>query len=162
MSSQPKGPSVLLRRLREVMAEPHDPQTRLDTIVADIAGNMSTEVCSVYVLRADGMLELYASQGLRFDAVHVSTLRVGQGLVGTIAVSARALNLNDAQKHPAFEYLPETGEEVYNAFLGVPILRAGRVLGVLVVQNTSNRLYMDAEVEALETTAMVLGRFLMA
>jgi len=160
MSSQPKGPSVLLRRLREVMAEPHDPQTRLDTIVADIAGNMSTEVCSVYVLRADGMLELYASQGLRFDAVHVSTLRVGQGLVGTIAVSARALNLNDAQKHPAFEYLPETGEEVYNAFLGVPILRAGRVLGVLVVQNTSNRLYMDAEVEALETTAMVLGELI--
>lgn len=160
MSSQPKGPSVLLRRLREVMAEPHDPQTRLDTIVADIAGNMSTEVCSVYVLRADGMLELYASQGLRSDAVHVSTLRVGQGLVGTIAVSARALNLNDAQKHPAFEYLPETGEEVYNAFLGVPILRAGRVLGVLVVQNTSNRLYMDAEVEALETTAMVLGELI--
>ncbi len=160
MSSQPKGPSVLLRRLREVMAAPHDPQTRLDTIVADIAGNMSAEVCSVYVLRADGMLELYASQGLNSEAVHVSALRLGQGLVGTIAVSARALNLNDAQKHPAFEYLPETGEEIYNAFLGVPILRAGRVLGVLVVQNKSNRVYMDAEVEALETTAMVLGELI--
>ena len=160
MSSQPKGPSVLLRRLREVMAEPHDPQKRLDIIVADIAGNMSAEVCSVYVLRADGMLELYASQGLNPEAVHVSALRVGQGLVGTIAVSARALNLNDAQKHPAFEYLPETGEEIYNAFLGVPILRAGRVLGVLVVQNKSNRVYMDAEVEALETTAMVLGELI--
>ncbi len=160
MSSQPKGPSVLLRRLREIMAEPHDPQTRLDTIVADIASNMSTEVCSTYVLRADGMLELYASYGLNAEAVHKSALRVGQGLVGTIAVSARALNLNDAQKHPAFEYLPETGEEIYNAFLGVPILRAGRVLGVLVVQNKSNRTYMNAEVEALETTAMVLGELI--
>ncbi len=160
MSSQPKGPSVLLRRLREVMAEPHDPQKRLDIIVADIAANMSAEVCSVYVLRADGMLELYASQGLKPEAVHVSALRVGQGLVGTIGVSARALNLHDAQKHPAFEYLPETGEEIYNAFLGVPILRAGRVLGVLVVQNKSNRVYMDAEVEALETTAMVLGELI--
>lgn len=160
MSSQPKGPSVLLRRLREVMAEALDPQKRLDTIVADIAANMSTEVCSVYVLRADGMLELYASYGLKAKAVHVSALRVGQGLVGTIAVSARALNLNDAQKHPAFEYLPETGEEIYNAFLGVPILRAGRVLGVLVVQNKSNRTYMNAEVEALETTAMVLGELI--
>ena len=160
MSSQPKGPSILLRRLREVMAEPHDPQTRLDMIVADIASNMATEVCSVYVLRADGMLELYASQGLKPEAVHISALRVGQGLVGTIAVSARALNLNDAQKHPAFTYLPETGEEIYNAFLGVPILRAGRVLGVLVVQNKSNRVYMDAEVEALETTAMVLGELI--
>lgn len=160
MSSQPRGPSVLLRRLREVMAEPHHPQKRLDIIVADIAANMSAEVCSVYVLRADGMLELYASQGLKAEAVHVSALRVGQGLVGTIAVSARALNLHEAQKHPAFEYLPETGEEVYNAFLGVPILRAGRVLGVLVVQNTSNRVYMEAEVEALETTAMVLGELI--
>jgi len=160
MSSQPKGPSVLLRQLREVMAEPHEPQQRLDRIVADIAANMSTEVCSVYVLRADGMLELYASQGLNKESVHVSVLRVGQGLVGTIAVSARALNLNNAQKHPAFEYLPETGEEIYNAFLGVPILRAGRVLGVLVVQNKSNRVYMDGEVEALETTAMVLGELI--
>jgi phosphotransferase system enzyme I (PtsP) len=142
------------------MAEPNDPQTRLDTIVADIADNMSTEVCSVYVLRADGMLELYASYGLKPEAVHMSALRVGQGLVGTIAVSARALNLNDAQKHPAFEYLPETGEEIYSAFLGVPILRAGRVLGVLVVQNKTNRTYMNAEVEALETTAMVLGELI--
>lgn len=160
MSSQPKGPSVLLRRLREIMAEPLDPQTRLDTIVADIASNMSTEVCSAYVLRADSMLELYASHGLNAEAVHMSSLRVGQGLVGTIAVSARALNLNNAQKHPAFEYLPETGEEIYNAFLGVPILRAGRVLGVLVVQNKTNRTYMNAEVEALETTAMVLGELI--
>lgn len=160
MSSQPKGPSVLLRRLREVMAEPLEAQKRLDTIVTDIAGNMAAEVCSVYVLRADSILELYASQGLKPEAVHVSSLRIGQGLVGTIAVSARALNLNNAQKHPAFEYLPETGEEIYNAFLGVPILRAGRVLGVLVVQNKANRIYMDAEVEALETTAMVLGELI--
>ncbi len=160
MSSQPKGPSVLLRRLREVMAEPLEAQKRLDTIVTDIAGNMAAEVCSVYVLRADSILELYASQGLKPGAVHVSSLRIGQGLVGTIAVSARALNLNNAQKHPAFEYLPETGEEIYNAFLGVPILRAGRVLGVLVVQNKANRIYMDAEVEALETTAMVLGELI--
>lgn len=150
----------MLRQLREVMAEQHEPQERLDKIVADIAANMSAEVCSVYVLRADGMLELYASRGLKPESVHMSALRVGQGLVGTIAVSARALNLNDAQKHPAFEYLPETGEEIYNAFLGVPILRAGRVLGVLVVQNKTNRVYMDGEVEALETTAMVLGELI--
>ena len=160
MGTTLKGPSGLLRRLREVMAAPLDPQERLDTIVEDIASNMVAEVCSVYVLRSDNMLELYASFGLRPEAVHVSALRVGQGLVGTIAVSARALNLNEAQKHPAFQYLPETGEEIYNAFLGVPILRAGRVLGVLVVQNKTNRVYMDAEVEALETTAMVLGELI--
>jgi phosphotransferase system enzyme I (PtsP) len=118
---------------------------------------MVTEVCSVYVLRADGMLELYATRGLNPDAVHEVTLNVGRGLVGLIASSALPLNLPDAQKHPAFAYLPETGEEVYHSFLGVPILRAGRTLGVLVVQNRSYRTYLDEEREALETTAMVLA-----
>lgn len=160
MGENLKGPNALLRRLREVMAEPLDPQLRLDTIVRDIASNMDADVCSVYVLRADRMLELYATEGLNEGSVHVSVLRIGQGLVGTIASSARYLNLSDAQKHPAFEYLPETGEEIYNTFLGVPILRAGRVLGVLVVQDQTHRVYADTEVEALETTAMVLGELI--
>ena len=155
-----KGPNALLRRLRSVMAEPLEPQTRLDTIVRDIAASVDAEVCSAYVLRADGLLELYATHGLKSESVHLSVLRIGQGLVGTIAASARHLNLSDAQKHPAFAYLPETGEEIYNAFLGVPILRAGRVLGVLVVQNKANRSYTEAEVEALETTAMVMAELI--
>ena len=154
------GPSVLLRRLREVMAEQLHPQQRLDKIVGHIAENMEAEVCSAYVLRADEMLELYATEGLKSEAVHTTSLRMGQGLVGTIAATARSLNLMDAQKHPAFAYLPETGEELYNSFLGVPVLRAGRVLGVLVVQNKSNRAYREVEVEALETTAMVLAELI--
>ncbi|WP_421859211.1 phosphoenolpyruvate--protein phosphotransferase [Oricola sp.] len=139
-----------------------EPQARLDAIVRQIAQNMVAEVCSAYVLRADGVLELYATVGLNPGAVHHSALRLGQGLVGTIASSARSLNLAEAQKHPAFEYLPETGEEIFNSFLGVPILRAGRTLGVLVVQNEAHRLYGDDEVEALETVAMVLGELIAA
>ncbi|MAY62308.1 MAG: phosphoenolpyruvate--protein phosphotransferase [Rhizobiales bacterium] len=154
------GPRVLLRRLRELMAEPLEPQERLDQIVRQIAANMVTEVCSFYVLRADGALELFATEGLNKDAVHQSQLKMGQGLVGTIAASARALNLSDAQSHPAFTYLPETGEEIYHSFLGVPILRAGRSLGVLVVQNKAYRKYREDEVEALETTAMVLAEMI--
>ncbi len=151
------GPRVLLRRLRELMAEPLEPQERLDQIVRQIASNMVAEVCSVYVLRSDGVLELYATEGLNKEAVHLSQLKMGQGLVGTIAASAQPLNLSDAQSHPAFTYLPETGEEIYHSFLGVPILRTGRALGVLVVQNKASRNYRDDEVEALETTAMVLA-----
>lgn len=154
------GPRVLLRRLREIMAEPISAQDRLDKIVAQIAANMVAEVCSVYVLRADDVLELYATEGLNRSAVHHAGLRVGQGLVGLIASEARPLNLQDAQSHPAFAYLPETGEEIYNAFLGVPILRAGRTLGVLVVQNRAHRTYYDEEVEALQTTAMVLAEMI--
>jgi phosphoenolpyruvate-protein phosphotransferase len=154
------GPRVLLRRLRELMAEPLDPQERLDRIVRQIASNMVAEVCSVYVLRSDGVLELYATEGLNPEAVHLSQLKMGQGLVGTIAASAQPLNLSDAHAHPAFRYLPETGEEIYHSFLGVPILRAGRTLGVLVVQNKASRTYREDEVEALETTAMVIAEMI--
>lgn len=154
------GPRVLLKRLRELMAEPLEPQERLDQIVRQIASNMVAEVCSVYVLRSDGILELYATEGLNKDAVHLAQLKMGQGLVGTIAASAQSLNLSDAQAHPAFRYLPETGEEIYHSFLGVPILRAGRSLGVLVVQNKAQRNYREDELEALETTAMVLAEMI--
>ncbi|EHK57909.1 phosphoenolpyruvate--protein phosphotransferase [Allomesorhizobium alhagi] len=154
------GPRVLLKRLRELMAEPLEPQERLDRIVRDIAKNMVAEVCSLYILRADSVLELYATEGLNPGSVHLAQLRLGQGLVGTIAASARALNLSDAQEHPAFTYLPETGEEIYNSFLGVPVLRAGRTLGVLVVQNRTHRHYREDEVEALETTAMVIAEMI--
>lgn len=156
------GPRVLLKRMREIMAEPMEPQARLDSIVTQIAQSMVTEVCSVYALRADGILELYATVGLNPKAVHQSQLRVGQGLVGTIAASSRPLNLAEAQKHPAFEYLPETGEELYHSFLGVPILRGGRTLGVLVVQNVAHRVYGIDEVEAMETVAMVMGEMIAA
>lgn len=151
------GPRVLLKRLREMMAEHLEPQERLDQIVRQIASNMVAEVCSVYVLRSDSVLELYATEGLNKDAVHLAQLKMGQGLVGTIAASAQPLNLSDAQAHPAFRYLPETGEEIYHSFLGVPILRSGRTLGVLVVQNKTSRTYREDEVEALETTAMLIA-----
>src|SRR5438105_3313066 len=160
MRGPPAGPRSLLRRLREIMAEPISAQARLDKTVTEIAANMVAEVCSVYVLHSDGVLELYATEGLKREAVHRASLRVGQGLVGTIAEEARPLNLSDAQSHPAFRYLPETGEEIYRSFLGVPILRAGNTLGVLVVQNKTPRVYQEEEVEALQTTAMVLAEMI--
>jgi len=154
------GPRVLLRRLREVMAEPVSAQERLDKIVVLIAANMVAEVCSVYVLRVDGTLELYATEGLKPEAVHQTVLRTDEGLVGLVASEANAINLSNAQSHPAFAFRPETGEEIYHSFLGVPVLRAGNTLGVLVVQNRAQRTYSEEEVEALQTTAMVLAEMI--
>ena len=154
------GPRVLLRRLREVMAEPVSAQERLDKIVVLIAANMVAEVCSVYVLRVDGTLELYATEGLKREAVHMTVMRIDEGLVGLVASQANPINLSDAQSHPAYAYRPETGEEIYHSFLGVPILRAGNTLGVLVVQNRAHRTYSEEEVEALQTTAMVLAEMI--
>ena len=154
------GPRVLLRRLREVMAEPVSAQDRLDKIVVLIAANMVAEVCSVYVLRVDGTLELYATEGLKREAVHQTVLKPDEGLVGLVASEANPINLSEAQSHPAFSFRPETGEEIYHSFLGVPILRAGNTLGVLVVQNRARRNYTEEEEEALQTTAMVLAEMI--
>ncbi|MEP9379547.1 phosphoenolpyruvate--protein phosphotransferase [Aquabacter sp. CN5-332] len=154
------GPRVLLRRLREVMAEPVSAQDRLDKIVVLIAANMVAEVCSVYVLRVDQTLELYATEGLNRDAVHQTVMRVSEGLVGHVAREAEPVAISDAQNHPEFSYRPETGEEIYNSFLGVPVLRGGNTLGVLVVQNRAHRTYAEEEVEALQTTAMVLAEMI--
>lgn len=160
MPGAPGGPRVLLRRLREIMAEPVGAQARLDRIVVLIAANLVAEVCSLYVMRADDELELFATEGLNREAVHRTRLRAGEGLVGLIASTAEPLALSDAQAHPAFSYRPETGEEIYHAFLGVPLLRAGNTLGVLVVQNRTFRAYAEEEMEALQTAAMVLAEML--
>ncbi len=162
MAQTALGPRVLIRRLREVMAEPETAQKRLDKIVTLIAANMVAEVCSIYVMRPGQVLELYATEGLKRQAVHKSKLKVGEGLVGLIADQAIGLNLASAQEHPGFKYLPETGEEIYHAFLGVPIMRGGAVIGVLVVQNRTHRQYTDEEEEALQTTAMVLAEVIAA
>ena len=160
MRSALGGPRLLLRRLREISAEPVNAQARLDKIVMQIAANMVAEVCSVYVLRADRRLELYATEGLNREAVHLTTMQAGEGLVGLIAQSAEPLALSEAQEHPAFSYRPETGEEAYHSFLGVPILRGGNTVGVLVVQNKVRRTYSEEEVEALQTTAMLLAEMI--
>ncbi len=147
----------LLRRLRDVMAADLPAEQRLQQTVSLIAADMVAEVCSVYVMRAGEVLELFATHGLRREAIHKTRLRVAEGLVGDIAAHARPLALADAQSHPNFAYRPETGEEVYHSLMGVPILRAGRVLGVLVVQNRTQRHYAEDDVEALQTIAMVLA-----
>lgn len=154
------GPRLVLRRLREVMASPRSPQERLDQIVSVIAANMVAEVCSIYIVRAGDILELFSSEGLNPSAVHKTNLRVGEGLVGEIAARGVPLNLSDAQSHANYAYRPETGEEIYHSLMGVPVVRAGRVLGVLVVQNVTRRHYTDEEVEALQTVAMVVAEFI--
>ena len=147
----------LLRRLRDIMAADLPAEERLQQTVALIAADMVAEVCSVYVMRAGEVLELFATRGLRAEAIHKTRLRVGEGLVGDIAAHARPLALADAQSHPNFAYRPETGEEIYHSLMGVPILRGGRVLGVLVVQNRTQRHYTEDDIEAMQTIAMIIA-----
>ncbi|KAA5606451.1 phosphoenolpyruvate--protein phosphotransferase [Roseospira marina] len=150
----------LLGRLREYMAGGGTVQERLDRTVRLIAEELRSDVCSCYVMRAGEVLELFATEGLSQTAVHVTRLRVSEGLVGEIAARARPLNAPNAWDHPSFAYRPETGEDVYASLMGVPMIRGGQVIGVLVVQNRDRRAYQDIEVETLETVAMVLAELL--
>src|SRR6478752_249116 len=151
----------ILTGLHNVMGARGGAQSKLDKVVDLIAEAMGSEVCSIYLLR-DNVLELFATHGLRKEAVHVTKLRMGEGLVGTIAGEARILNLAEAAEHPAFAYRPETGEERFHSFAGVPIVRSESPIGVLAVQHADPRRYEEVEIEALQTVAMVLSEMIAA
>jgi phosphotransferase system enzyme I (PtsP) len=152
-----RGQRSLLRQIREALAGGGPAQQRLDMVVRTIALSMVAEVCSIYLRRANGEMELFATEGLDRKAVHVTRMKPGEGLVGEIMRQGSPLNLADAPGHPAFSYRPETGEDPYHAFLGVPLLRGGRTIGVLVVQNRTERTYSEEEVEDIQIVAMVLA-----
>ncbi len=149
----------ILTRLHEVMAARSNAQAKLNQVVGIIGEAMGSEVCSIYLLR-DGLLELFATRGLKQEAVHVTRMALGEGLVGTIARDVATLNLDEATSHPDFAYKPETGEELFHSFAGVPIVRREDAVGVLCVQHTDPRRYDEVEIEALQTVAMVLSELI--
>jgi phosphotransferase system, enzyme I, PtsP len=149
----------ILVRLHDVMASRSAAQAKLNSVVNIIGEALDSEVCSIYLLR-EGVLELFATRGLDQSAVHVTTLAMGEGLVGTIARNVETLNLDEAAAHPDFAYRPETGEERFRSFAGVPIIRRERAVGVLAVQHVEKRRYDDVEIEALQTVAMVLSELI--
>ena len=149
----------ILTRLHEVMASLSHAQAKLNEVVEIIGECLDSEVCSIYLLR-EGMLELFATRGLAQEAVHVTRLGIGEGLVGTIAAKIDTLNLAEAAAHPDFSYRPETGEDMYHSFAGVPIVRRQRAVGVLAVQHVDPRRYAEVEIETLQTVAMVLSELI--
>ena len=159
MESATQSARNILTGLHEVMASKTHAQAKLNHVVNIIGEALSSEVCSIYLLR-DGAYELFATRGLNEAAVHVTRLGYGEGLVGTIAENVETLNLDEAAAHPNFRYIPETGEERFHSFAGVPIVRAERAVGVLAVQHVEPRKYEEVEIEALQTVAMVLSEMI--
>lgn len=147
----------LLGRLRDAMASDVAGQARLDKITHLIADSMGTEVCSIYLFRDDDTLELCATEGLEAESVHQTRMRMGEGLVGKVAKTGVIMNTPDAPSEKGFRYMPETGEERFSSFLGIPIQRLGEKLGVLVVQSRDARIYSADELYALEVVAMVIA-----
>ncbi|MBB5519143.1 phosphoenolpyruvate--protein phosphotransferase [Amphiplicatus metriothermophilus] len=152
-----RGITVLLRRMHDAVAEEATAQERLDKLTRIIASHIVADVCSIYLRRPDDRLELYSTEGLNRAAVHQTVLGWGEGLVGLVAATQRPLVTAEAPLHPAFAYRPETGEDPLHSFLGVPLIRSGKVLGVLVLQNKASRRYTDDEVEAAQALAILLA-----
>lgn len=152
-----RDPRHLLRRMRELMATRENAQDRLDHLTTLIAEDAGWDVCSIYLARRSSALELCATHGLKAEAVHHTRLQPGEGLVGLVARRARPFAASDARAHPAFSYKPETGEEPFNTFVGVPILRGGRLVGVLTAQSAEKRQVGEDEIDSLQTVAMVLA-----
>ncbi|UIP06649.1 phosphoenolpyruvate--protein phosphotransferase [Erythrobacter sp. SDW2] len=149
----------ILTSLHDIMASRLHPQGKLDAVVEIIGEALDSEVCSIYLLR-EGMLELFATRGLNKEAVHVTRMALGEGLTGTLVANNETLNLAEARAHPDFQYRPETGEDKFHSFAGVPIVYRERAVGALNVQHVEQRRYEDVEIEALQTTAMVLSELI--
>lgn len=152
-----RGITVLLRRMHDAVAEEVSVQQRLDELTRIIASHIVADVCSIYLRRPDDELELYSTEGLNREAVHKTRLKWGEGLVGSVAATMKPLVTAEAPLHPSFVYKAETGEDPLHSFLGVPLIRSGRVLGVLVLQNKASRRYTDEEIEAAQAVALLLA-----
>ena len=147
----------VLREMRQITGGQASIQEKLEQIVALIANKMSADAANCYVAIDDYTLELFASYGYNPEVAHKIYLRFSEGLVGEVAQNNRSLAVADAWSHPKFSYKPDLGEENYKSFLGVPLIRWNRAIGVLSVQHREQHEYSAQEIDSLETVAMVLS-----
>ena len=147
-----------LRKIVQDVVQEGDFAVSVKRLAAHIKDALGTEVCSIYLSSStDAGYLLAATDGLNTQQVGEVLLARGQGLVGLVGRRAEPLNLESAPSHPNFYFVPEIGEEPFNAFLGVPILHQGRVLGVLVVQQREPRKFDEAEEAFLVTLSAQLA-----
>lgn len=151
------GAKQLLHEIRQIIDRVQSPQLKIDQIVEKVADFFTSDICSIYILQSNNELELYATKGLNKDLIHKAKLKLGQGLVGYIAKRKIPLNLSDGEKHPAFCYIPNLGEDPYHGFLGLPILRNEKLFGVLVLQRKEPKAYNQETVKLLDAISLLLA-----
>jgi phosphotransferase system enzyme I (PtsP) len=147
-----------LRKIVQQVNAAEDLPEALDIIVERVRNAMGTQVCSVYMHDPDtGRYVFQATKGLNSEQVGAASLAPGQGLVGLVAEREELVNLEDAESHPSFQFLPDLGEERYHSFLGVPIIHQREVLGVLIVQQAAQRRFDESEEAFLVTMSAQLA-----
>jgi phosphotransferase system enzyme I (PtsP) len=147
-----------LRSIVQAVNAAGDLQSALDIIVSRIAEVMDTEVCTVYLRDPDSKRLIFmANQGLNPELIGKVSLGPDEGLVGLVARREEPVNLDHAEKHPNFLFLPGIGEEHYHSFLGAPIIHQRSVMGVLVVQQKDSRRFDEDEEAFLVTMSAQLA-----
>ncbi|MDX1802925.1 MAG: phosphoenolpyruvate--protein phosphotransferase [Alcanivorax sp.] len=148
---------TLRRIVQEVNNAPSIPSA-LDLMAKRVRDAMGTEVCSIYLRdEEDQRYVLMASEGLKREAIGRVSLGLAEGLIGQVGLREEPINLEDAFSHPKFIYLAETGEDPFHAFLGVPVMHHGKVLGVMVVQQRDVRRFDQSEEAFLVTISAQLS-----
>lgn len=149
--------ATLRRVMQQVAAQPRFVDA-VRLLVTEVKQAMGTDVCSIYLIdAARTAYTLAATDGLNVSQIGSAQIPVDRGLVGLVGQRAEPINVEVASEHPQFHYLPDSGEEAYNAFLGVPIMHQARTLGVLVVQQTHSRRFDESEEAFLVTLAAQLA-----
>jgi len=146
-----------LRSIVEQVSKIDNIQQALQVLVNETCLAMSTECCTIYLANEEKQqLELMATQGLKFKGkkIHIS---YSEGLVGLVKRSAEPLNIAEAANHPNFKYFKQLGEEIYQSFLGTPIIYRKQILGVLVVQQKEPRQFSETEESFIVTLAAQLA-----
>lgn len=148
----------ILRRIMQKFADIYDPLESMRMMVKEVRNAVGSDLCAVYIVdQANNQYILLASEGFKPGVDGKLTIKKNEGIVGWVGERGEPINLENASSNPHFKYFPETGEEIYNAFLGVPIIHQRELLGVIVVQQKSKRKFDESEEAFLVTVAAQLG-----
>jgi phosphotransferase system enzyme I (PtsP) len=143
---------TILEDISTLITHSHDLQETLQNIVTTIRDRMEAEVCSIYILDPQKKrLTLRATMGLDPESIGKVSMAIGEGLTGLVIERMEPVMVVDALAHPRYRYFPETGEERFHSFLGVPLFNNKSPLGVLVVQTSRRRQFSRDEIRLLIT-----------
>lgn len=152
----------MLEKLQEIVQRVNtavDLHEALEIIVLRVKATMSIDVCSVYVrdLTPTPQYVLMATEGLNPHCVGKIRMAAGEGIVGLVAMRQEPINLANAAGHPSYRYFPETGEQQFSGYLAVPLVHFRQTMGVLVVQQKTQRVFAKDEVAFLVTIGAQLA-----
>ena len=129
----------------------------LNRVVQFVSSVVQCDSCFVYVLDRDNLV-LRASKNPHPDIVGRATLRVGQGITGWVAEHGEPVAVGrNAFQDPRFQLLNELPEDRYEAFLSVPVLSRGKLVGVINVQHRQPRDHSRREIRLISMIGFLVG-----